>query len=220
MILKSSSSILGYTHFPFFWNAGCENCFRFEQDHPEFPFQEKGQSGGTESPKRGSVSTRKTDRLHDLRQLSSDWRSRYRYWLRWFTFCYSPWWQHSGIRYKMGRSSIVDVKNSIRWYLGKSVQIEDTWVWTTQNRITIVRHGNSQKISMPNYQVENHGEEKYRSETSIAKFRRQKWEDWDRSSGYESQGIKWQRKRKRNLLSVERERAVFERRPMQFLARE
>ena len=29
----------------------------------------------------------------------------------------------SGIRYKMGRSSIVDVKNSMRWYLGKSVQI-------------------------------------------------------------------------------------------------
>ena len=37
--------------------------------------KEEGQSGGAESPKRGSVSTRKTDRLRDLRLLSSDWRS-------------------------------------------------------------------------------------------------------------------------------------------------
>ena len=33
--------------------------------------KKKGQSGGTESPKRGSVSSWKTDRLHDLRLLSS-----------------------------------------------------------------------------------------------------------------------------------------------------
>ena len=36
-----------------------------EQDHPEFPVQEEGQPRGAESPKRGSVATRKTDRLHD-----------------------------------------------------------------------------------------------------------------------------------------------------------
>ena len=46
-----------------------------EQDHPEFSLQEEGQSRGTESPEGGPVSTRKTDRLHDLRPLSSDWRS-------------------------------------------------------------------------------------------------------------------------------------------------
>ena len=39
-----------------------ENCFSVEQDHPEFPLQKEGQSGGTESSERGSVSSRKTDR--------------------------------------------------------------------------------------------------------------------------------------------------------------
>ena len=43
-----------------------------EQDHPECPVQEEGQLRGAESPKRGFVSTRKTDRLHDPRQLSHD----------------------------------------------------------------------------------------------------------------------------------------------------
>ena len=45
------------------------------KDHPEFPIQEESQSRGTESSERGSVSTRKTDRVHELRLLSSDWRS-------------------------------------------------------------------------------------------------------------------------------------------------
>ena len=56
-------------------SGGCFPNFEMlcsEQDHPEFPVQEEGQSRGTESPQRGSVSTRKTDRLHDLRLLSSD----------------------------------------------------------------------------------------------------------------------------------------------------
>ena len=34
-------------------------------------------------------------------------------------------------------------KKSFRWYLGKSVQIENTWVCATQNCIGIVRHGDS-----------------------------------------------------------------------------
>ena len=55
-----------------FRNAGRQDRFCSEEDHPEFPFQEEGQSRGTDSPKRGSVSSRKTDRLHDLQLLSSD----------------------------------------------------------------------------------------------------------------------------------------------------
>ena len=39
---------------------------------PEFPIQEEGQSRVTESSERGSVSTRKTDRLHDLRPGAHD----------------------------------------------------------------------------------------------------------------------------------------------------
>ena len=72
--LKSSRSIKG-THFPNLGDAGRENCICSEQDHPEFLLQEEGQSGGTESSERGSVPSRKTDRLHDLRLLSSHWCS-------------------------------------------------------------------------------------------------------------------------------------------------
>ena len=59
--------------------------------------------------------------------------------------------------------------------------------------------------------VENDGEEKHRSETSITKFSHQKWEDWGRCSGYESQEIKWCWMRTRSLPSMESKRAVFER---------
>ena len=93
--------------------------------------------------KREPVSARETNRLHDLRLISSDWRSGYSIGLCWSILCHSPWWQHSGVRYEMGRSSIIDVKSSIRLHLGKSVQIKDTWVCATQNCIGIVRHGES-----------------------------------------------------------------------------
>ena len=65
--IKSSRSIQGTE----FQNFEMLDAFCFEQDHPESLCQEEGQSGGTESPKRGSVSSWKTDRLHDLRLLSS-----------------------------------------------------------------------------------------------------------------------------------------------------
>ena len=88
-LLKSSRSVSG--KFPEFWDAGIEDCVCSEQDHPEFPVQEEGQSRGTEKPERGPVSTRKTDRLHDLRLLSSDWRSWYSIRLCWSILCYSSW---------------------------------------------------------------------------------------------------------------------------------
>ena len=72
--LKSSRSASG-KNFPNFGMLDAEDCFCIEKDHPEFPIQEEGQSRGTESPDRRLVSTRKTDRLHDLRLLSSYWRS-------------------------------------------------------------------------------------------------------------------------------------------------
>ena len=60
--LKSSRSVSG-KNFSNFWDAGREDCFCSEQDHPEFPIQEEGQSRGTESPEGGPVPTRKTDRF-------------------------------------------------------------------------------------------------------------------------------------------------------------
>ena len=51
----------------------CENCFSTEQSHPEFPLQEKGQSGGNESLKRRSFPSWKTDRLLNLWVLPGNW---------------------------------------------------------------------------------------------------------------------------------------------------
>ena len=56
-------------------DAGHEDCFCSEHDHPEFPIQEEGQSRGTESPERGLVSAKKTDRFRDLRLFSNHWCS-------------------------------------------------------------------------------------------------------------------------------------------------
>ena len=81
----------------------------------------------------------------------------------------------------------------------------------------LYRRGNSSNdIDAQWSEVEDEGEKEHRSETSITKFRGQKRDNWDKSSGYESQGIEWER----NLLSVESKRSVFERRPMQFPTRE
>ena len=56
--------------FPEFWNAGRENCFCFEQDHPKYYFKKKKiRLEEQKSSERGLVSSRKTDRLHDPRLL-------------------------------------------------------------------------------------------------------------------------------------------------------
>ena len=75
--LKSSRSIQGCTHFPNFEVLDAKIASALNKDHPEFLLQEEGQSGGTESPKRGPVSVRKTDRLPDLRVLPGHWSQRF-----------------------------------------------------------------------------------------------------------------------------------------------
>ena len=68
--------------FPEFWNSALDKTI--QNSH----FKKEGQSGGTESSERGSVSSRKTDRVHDLRLLPGYWCSWYRSWLWWF-YCLS-----------------------------------------------------------------------------------------------------------------------------------
>ena len=130
----------------------------------------------------------------------------------------SKWWC-SGIRFETGRNSIIDDTNPIWWHHGMSVQIENTWVWSTQNRIRIAWHGNSsedigdrgskmktmekrsidQKLRLRNFDA-RHG----KIETgTVVKSRK---------------GLKWRWKRKRYLLPVERKWALFEGRPVQFRA--
>ena len=40
-ILNYRAQFEGFSHFPIFWDAGCDDCFCSEQDHPEFLFQGK-----------------------------------------------------------------------------------------------------------------------------------------------------------------------------------
>ena len=88
------------------------------------------------------------------------WWSWYSSWLRWFIHSLSLFVMTMfGIRYKMVRKFI------------EFVHVKNTRVWSTQNRVGIVRHGNSStNIDAQLSEIENDGEEKYRSETSIAKF--------------------------------------------------
>ena len=56
------------------------------------------------------------------------------------------------LRYEMGWNSIAYDQDPIWWCPGKSVQIQNTWVWSTQKCAGIVRHGNSSGDTMPNNQ--------------------------------------------------------------------
>ena len=145
--LKSSRSIRG-TLGPDFWVARPENCFSTEQNHPEYPLQEKGQSGGNESSQRRPIPSRKTDCLLDLRILPGH---RCQWVLsRIMPMCLQSLFEmtiFSGIRYKMGRNSIVLDENPIWWHLGKFVQIKNTRVCETQDRLGIVQFGDSSEES-------------------------------------------------------------------------
>ena len=67
--LKSSRSIQGETHFPNYELLYAKIATALNKIVQKLPLKEEGQSGGTESSERGSVPSRKTDRLHDPRQL-------------------------------------------------------------------------------------------------------------------------------------------------------
>ena len=129
------------------WGPRRENCFSTEQNHPEYPLQEKGQSGGTKGPKTGPFPSRKTDRSPDLRLLPGHWSQWVcREFCRPIYNCSSKWW-YSGIRFEMGRNSIINDENPIWWHLGRIVQIQNTRVRETQDRIGIVWPGGSPEES-------------------------------------------------------------------------
>ena len=150
-----------------FWSTWCEDCFSTEQNHPEYPLQEKGLSGGNENSQRRPIPSRKTDRLADLRVLLGHWS-------QWFCrelcrpiYSRSSKWWYSGIRFEMGRNSIVNDANPIWWHHGKLVQIKNTRVWETQDRIGIVwPEDSSEEVRTWSSQTENYGEKKYRAGNS------------------------------------------------------
>ena len=203
--------------FPWFRDAGREDCLSPEQDHPEFLLQEEGQSRGAESSIAGSISSRTTDGCYDLRILPSYLRSWYCSWLFRTIQYYSSQRWCSGVRYEMGRKFLISEQDSHRRCFGKFVQISNTWVWATQNRVGTVRAWNSsENIEAGLSEIENHGEEKYRSKDQSTKLWSQKWENRDKSSGKESQGSTTCCARIRRMLSMESKKTAFKRRQLKF----
>ena len=138
----------------------------------------------------------------NLRLLLDHWRSWYRSWLLQFVLYHSSQLWCSGIWFEMGWNLLsmtkipsgdvlewnsVHIKNTLGWSI-QTVQLESTWFCTSPNRIRIVQHGDSpEDIDALLSEVEDDGEKKFWSATPFTKLWRQKWENWNRCNGYESQ---------------------------------
>ena len=86
----------------------------------------------------------------------------------------------------MGRNSIINDANPIWWHLGKLVQIKNTRVCETQDRIGIVQYGDSSEESWTWLsQIEDNGKKKYRAEFDNDKIWGQKWKFWNKRRGQE-----------------------------------
>ena len=119
----------------------------------------------------GPFPSRQTDCLLDLRKLLGHWSQRFcRKLCRPVHHCSSKW-RYSGIRLKVGRNFIVHDENPTWWHLGRIVQIKNTRVWETQDRIGIVRPGDSSEESKTWLsQIENYGEKNIEQEIRNKNF--------------------------------------------------
>ena len=90
------------------------------------------------------------------------------------------------IRFEMGRNSIINGANPIWWHLGRVVQITNSRVWETQDRIGIVQNGDSSEESRTSLsQIEDDGIKKVSSR--IYEFRNGNYE---RNAVVKNQGTK------------------------------
>ena len=87
--LKSSRSVSGQT-FPNFEMLDAKNASALNKIIQNSSFKKKVSLEGTESPERGSVSTRKTDRFHHYFRVTGAHDTVLDY--CWFILCYSSWW--------------------------------------------------------------------------------------------------------------------------------
>ena len=151
------------------------------------PSSKEVQSGGTKSTKRVPFPSWKTDRLPDLRVLPGHWRQWFRRELCRPIYNCSSKCRYSGIRFKVGRNSIVNDENPTWWHLGKIVQTKNTRVWETQDRIGIVWPGDSpEEVRTWLSQIENDGEKKYRARFTKQEFWGQKRKLWKKRRSQES----------------------------------
>ena len=75
--------------------------------------------------------------------------------------------RYLGIWFEMGRNFIVHDENPAWWHLGRFVQIKNTSVWETEDRIGIVWPGDSsEEVRTWLSQIEIYGEKKYRARNS------------------------------------------------------
>ena len=128
------------------WVARREDCFSTEQNHPEYPLQEKNcQSGGAESPRKRTISFEEDRSLtwstSTSRSLGPMILSRIMPTYSLLVFEMTTF--RNSIRFEMGRNIIVYDENPTWWHHGKLVQIKNTRVWETQDRIGIVWPGDS-----------------------------------------------------------------------------
>ena len=125
--------------------------------------------------------------------------------------------RYSGIRFEVGRNFIVYDENPTWWHLGRTVQIKNTRVRETQDRIGIVWPGDSsEEVGTWPSQIENYGEKKYRARNSKYEFWRQKWKFWEERRGQESGNTTACTKNSWRLLAMGNQRAVCKRSQLQF----
>ena len=95
-------------------------------------------------------------------------------------------------------------KNPIWWHLGRNVQTKNARIWETQERIGIVRPGDSSEDSRTWLsQIEDDGEKKYRAQFTTQEFWRQIWKLWNKRRGQQSGDKTAWTKKSRRLLAVE-----------------
>ena len=129
------------------WVARRENCPSTEQNHPKYLLQEKGQSGGNECSKEDRfLRGRQIAYLiyEYFRSLEPMVLSRI---MESFLQLFFKKWQYSGVRFEMGRNSIINDANPIWWHLGIFVQFRNTRVWEAQDHMWIVQYGDSSEES-------------------------------------------------------------------------
>ena len=114
---ESSRSIQCCTHLPNFEMLVAWIESALKRTIPNSYFENKGETGGTESSERRSVPLRKTDLLHDQRPLPGYWRSLCCSWLRWYLFT---------VTLRNDDVQELDRKDPTWWRLGQCAQVENS----------------------------------------------------------------------------------------------
>ena len=121
----------------------------------------------------------------------------------------------NSIRFEMGWNFIINDEIPPDDILEGLYKIRNTRVWETQDRIGIVRPGDSSEESWTWLsQIEDNGEKKYRTESTNQEFTKQEfgrqiWKLWEKRRGQESRDKTACTKNSWRLLAMEIQRAVF-----------